>query len=199
MKHTKTVTALATMALASALILGACGTGKTASQSAPSSSPKVSQSSAKASSSVTKKIQESSSASVSTVTSAATETEESSIVTTPASTEVATPASATVAQASTSDFAHLVGSWSNDQGWTITINPDGSFADGGKIESYGNGALGYRSKEGFGAVVHYAPAGQEFPESIAPKEYTEGTDISRERLVISQSVNEMVHPYYRVK
>lgn len=199
MKHKKTTTALATMALASSLILGACGTGKTASQSAPSSSPKVSQSSTKTSSSETKKVQESSLANVSAIASTATETEESSTVTTSASAEATPPAPTTVAQASTSDFAHLVGSWSNDQGWTVTINPDGSFADGGKIESYGNGALGYRSKEGFGAVVHYAPAGQEFPESIAPKEYTEGTDISRERLVISQSVNEMAHPYYRVK
>lgn len=199
MKHTGKFTIATSIALASVLLLGACGNGKTASEVSQSSSAKVSQGPTKASSLVAKKTAGIRQASDTSITDTVTKTEESSSVTASASAEATSPASNAVAQANVADFAHLVGNWVNDQGLTITINPDGSFADGGKIESYGSGSLGYRSKEGFGAAVLYAAAGQEFPESIAPKEFTEGTDISRDRLVISQSVNEMAHPYYRVQ
>lgn len=114
-----------------------------------------------------------------------------------ATTENGVAVSQDASQKNTS-FAHLAGSWVNDQGQQISITEDGKTSDGGHLEVYSDGSIGIRSKEGFGATVFYALAGQEFPETIAPKEFTTGTDISRERLVISQSVNEMAHPFYRM-
>lgn len=99
------------------------------------------------------------------------------------------------------EYAQLAGTWSNDEGATITINPDGTTSDGAKIMQGKTTSGVYTStmysKEGFGASFFYAPAGQAFPEEMAPKEYTEGTDINRERIVIAQSVDRMAHPFYR--
>lgn len=209
-------TALATIALASALLLGACGDQKASTVQTSSSSSKTVQSSNSSSSKKTvKKTKASSSSSTAQDNSAASASSEKS----PASSASAPAASSPAAQAttpkqgqatasnqadssgtsesSTNDVSQLAGTWSGDNG-TITINPDGTTSDDSTIVRNSDGSYNLRYNQFGGAGVFYAPAGQEFPETIAPKEYTAGTDISKERLVIGQSVDAMAHPYYRV-
>lgn len=210
MKHTGKLTALATLTLASVLVLGACGTGN--AQSQPSSTKIATSSPSRTSSSSSQTLSSSSSLAQSTSTESTahpaasqSSAQKTSLVelsepaaasqTSPATSEVSKQ---TVTQSSLSDFAYLAGTWANDEGKVLTVNADGTISDGAKIESDESGALAVRFKEGFGAALFYAPAGQDFPESIAPKEYTAGTDITKERLVIAQSVGEMAHPFYRI-
>lgn len=212
MKHTGKLTALATLTLASVLVLGACGTGN--AQSQPSSTKIATSSPSRTSSSSSQTLSSSSSLAQSTEstadrtsqpTASQSSEQKTSLVelSEPATASQATPATSevskqTVTQSSLSDFAYLAGTWANDEGKVLTVNADGTISDGAKIESDESGALAVRFKEGFGAALFYAPAGQDFPESIAPKEYTAGTDITKERLVIAQSVGEMAHPFYRI-
>lgn len=214
MKHTGKLTALATLTLASVLVLGACGTGN--AQSQPSSTKIATSSPSRTSSSSSQTLSSSSSLAQSTSTESTAERasqpaasqsseQKTSLVelSESAVASQATPATSEVSkqiatQSSPSDFAYLAGTWANDEGKVLTVNADGTISDGAKIESDKSGALAVRFKEGFGAALFYAPAGQEFPESIAPKEYTAGTDITKERLVIAQSVGEMAHPFYRI-
>lgn len=212
MKHTGKLTALATLTLASVLVLGACGTGN--AQSQPSSTKIATSSPSRTSSSSSQTLSSSSSLAQSTEstadrtsqpTASQSSEQKTSLVelSEPATASQATPATSevskqTATQSSPSDFAYLAGTWANDEGKVLTVNADGTISDGAKIESDESGALAVRFKEGFGAALFYAPAGQDFPESIAPKEYTAGTDITKERLVIAQSVGEMAHPFYRI-
>lgn len=208
-KTRKSITTLASLALASALLLGACGSNK--QQATNTSSSSTSQSSSSSSSKKAASSAASSASSSSTASSSQAETATSStgvitsdVIASQASSAAAAPdatetsaASSQVATQDESVFAHLVGTWANDLGYTITINPDGTASDGAKLEAEDGVVRGIRSKEGFGAAVIYAPAGQEFSLEEQYKHFTEGTDISRERLVIAQSVDGMAHPYYR--
>lgn len=216
MKHTGKMTTLAALALTSALFLGACGNGNTQSQVPSSSAANVK--TATSSSSSSKRLTVSSSSQQTSSTVSSVETAESTSqptaasssetvipvekavtsITTEAPAPVETPASDVARKPAVATPVHLVGTWSNDQGVTITIHPDGTASNGAKLELYDNGSVGVRFKEGFGAALFYAPAGQEFSENIAPKKYTAGTDISKECLVIAQSVAEMAHPLYRI-
>lgn len=204
MKKTGHITSLAALALTSALFLAACGNGNHQAQTSTSSSVKTSSSSAKKTSTSSSKKASSSLEKSEAGQSSSAITAASS---TASATDAAAPANNQAGQAATkqepaqpapSDYAYLAGTWANDEGVTLTFNADGTISNGAKIEGR-DGSLGVRFKEGYGASLFYAAAGQEFPESIAPKEFTEGTDISKERLVIAQSVNEMAHPFYRVQ
>lgn len=212
-KTTHRFTALATVALASALLLGACGSQKASTAKTSYSSSKTVQSTSSSSNKAVKKTKASSSssasqeddtASASSGTSSASSTPAASSQTAQAGTsqQEQVPASnqtesAGTSEYSTNDVSQLAGTWSGDKG-TITINPDGTTSDDSTIVRNSDGSYHLRYKEFGGAGVFYEPAGQEFPEAIAPKEYTSGTDISKERLVIGQSVDAMAHPYYRV-
>ena len=208
-------TALAAIALASALLLGACGSQKASTVQTSSSSSKTVQSSSSSSSKkAVKKTKASSSSSQeeSSIASASSEKSPASSASTPAASsqtaQATTPKqgqatasnqaeSSRTSESSTNDVSQLAGTWSNDSS-TITINPDGTTSDNSIIERRSDSSYSLRYNQFGGAGVFYAPAGQEFPEAIAPKEYTAGTDISKERLVIGQSVDAMAHPYYRV-
>lgn len=195
MKKIGKFTTLGAFALTLALFLGACSNDDHQAQTSTSSSAQTSSSSAKKTSSSLKNAEASSSLQPSPANSVSSATDTAKLDNNQASLETAKQVPV---QPAYSDYAYLAGTWANDEGVTISINADGTTNDGSKIEQYGEGSMGIRSKEGFGAVLLYAVAGQEFPESIAPKEYTAKTDISKERLVISQSVNDMAYPFYRV-
>lgn len=214
MKKSTRYTALALVALTSALLLGACGGNKqaatTSSTAKTSQSSKMTKSSTKAKTKTENKTKASSSEEMRAESSASQEAQPSK-QTQPAKEEAnqdtnaqakeTAPATADTNQAS-SEYAKFAGTWTNDEGKTIVINADGTTQDGEHLEPVREQEGGIyigsiRSKEGFGAAFFYAPAGQSFPESMASKEYTDGTDISRERIVIAQSVDRMAHPFYR--
>lgn len=216
MKKSTRYTAVALVALTSALLLGACGGNKqattTSSTAKTSQSSKMTKSSTKAKAKTEDKTKASSSEEMKAESSASQEAQTSKQIQpskeeakqdTNAPAKEATPAKADANQAS-SEYAKFAGTWTNDEGKTIVINADGTTPDGDHLESVQeqDGGIytgGIRSKEGFGASFFYAPAGQSFPESMAPKEFvnTDGTDISRERIVIAQSADRMAHPFYR--
>ncbi|WP_197458297.1 DUF6287 domain-containing protein [Streptococcus sp. DD10] len=198
--NSKSVTTLAGLALASALLLGACTNSQSQSKSTTSTSSSQttktssSSSSGKAGSSVNSS-QTVEGATGTTLITPETVASATNVASESVETVEETPATDQVADESV--FANFVGTWSNDQGYTITINPDGTTADGGKLETRNGAVIGIRSLEGFGAAVFYASSGQEFSLAEEDKAFTEGTDISKERLVIAQDLSAMAHPYYR--
>ncbi|KXT74739.1 hypothetical protein STRDD10_00685 [Streptococcus sp. DD10] len=221
MKSRKTrFTALAVVALASVFFLGACGGQKQATTSSSSSktsqvtkSTKMTKSSSKAKTEKKAKSEETKPEATQDKTSASAKQETSSAKVveeekSPNPTNQ-TPApkqdsEATQASAETNkDYSLVAGTWQNDEGQTITINPDGTVSGGSKLEDGeqrdGYYHAGIRFPEGAGAAVFYATAGQEFPEAIASKQFTDETDINRERLVVGQSEDAMAHPFYRTE
>lgn len=215
MKHTGKLTAIVSLALTATLILGACDKSTSQTKNPPSLAASVKKSTSSSSSS--KKVVSSSTLKdAASSKSSQVETQESTSqpmlassssseaitenTVTPPSLEVVTKTeSKEASEPSISNLIPFAGTWMDERGNTITINPDGTTTGDYKLEVYENGSYGIRSKDGAGAAVFYAPGGQEFPETIAPKEYTEGTDVNKDRLVMGQSVSDMSHPFYRVQ
>ena len=100
------------------------------------------------------------------------------------------------------NFASLAGTWQNDQGDKLVIYNNGTTDKNGDIHLRevrdGLYVGDFRAKNSTGALCLLVPGGIRLPDSYSQDEAVHQVDESQDRLIIGQSSDIALHPYYRV-
>ena len=100
------------------------------------------------------------------------------------------------------NFASLAGTWQNDKGDKLVIYNNGTTDKNGDIHLRevrdGLYVGDFRAKNSTGALCLLVPGGIRLPDSYSQDEAVHQVDESQDRLIIGQSSDIALHPYYRV-
>ena len=102
----------------------------------------------------------------------------------------------------TGDYSSAAGTWQNDQGDKLVIYNNGTTNKDGAIllkEIRDGLYIGeFRAKNLSGALCLLVPGGLRLPDAYSQDEAVHQVDENQDRLIIGQSSDVALHPYYRV-